>query len=53
MLGYLAGYYGLDIFRKIFRKKNEVQERAFTKSPWNPTNSAKKSSGKKKKKTNG
>lgn len=53
MLGYLAGFYGIDIFGKIFRKKAAVQERSFTKSPWNPTNSAKKGTGKKKKKTNG
>ncbi len=53
MLGYLAGFYGIDIFGKVFRKKASVQERAFTKSPWNPTNNVKKSSGKKKKKTNG
>jgi len=52
MLGYLAGFYGIDIFRKISGKKKEVQERPFTKSPWNPTNNTKKSSGKKKKKTN-
>ncbi len=54
MLGYLAGFYGIEIFGKVFRKKAAVQEREFSKSPWNPTNNAKKSSGKKKKKkTNG
>ncbi len=52
MLGYLAGFYRIDIFRKIFRKKDAAQERGFTKSPWNPTNNTKKSPGKKKKKTN-
>jgi hypothetical protein len=50
MLGYLAGFYGINIIGKVFRKKKAEQERSFTKSPWNPTNNAKKSSGKKKKK---
>ncbi|HEX2946257.1 MAG TPA: hypothetical protein VHT96_09925 [Clostridia bacterium] len=50
MLGYLAGFYGINIIGKVFRKKEAEQERTFTKSPWNPTNNAKKSSGKKKKK---
>ncbi len=49
MLGYLAGYYGIDVLNKIFKKKNVVQEKGFTKSPWNPTINQ-KSSGKKKKK---
>lgn len=51
MLGYIAGFYGINILNKVFRKKEEAQERPFTKSPWNPTNNAGKSSEKKKKKT--
>lgn len=49
MLGYLAGYYGINIMSKVFKKKNIVQEKPFTKSPWNPT-VEQKDSGKKKKK---
>lgn len=48
MLGYLAGYYGINIMEKITRKK-PVQEKGFTKSPWNPTNKS-SDTGKKKKK---
>ncbi len=50
MLGYLAGYYGIEIMSKIFKKKTVVQEKAFTKSPWNPTVNQKSSGRKKKKK---
>jgi H+/Cl- antiporter ClcA len=50
MLGYLAGFYGISIIGKVFWKKEAEQERTFTKSPWNPTNNAKKGSVKKKKK---
>ena len=49
MLGYLAGYYQINIMSKIFKKKNVVQEKGFTKSPWNPS-IEQKDSGKKKKK---
>ena len=35
-LGYLAGYYGINITEKIFKKK-PVPEKGFTKSPWNPS----------------
>jgi len=49
MLGYLAGYYGINIMEKI-KKKKVVPEKAFTKSPWNPTNASGISKGKKKKK---
>ena len=51
-LGYLAGFYGINILGMVFKRKGTVQERTFTKSPWNPTNNAKKAGGKKKKKTN-
>ncbi len=50
MLGYLAGHYGVNITEKI-RKKKPVQEKGFTKSPWNPTNKT-SGTGKKKKKVN-
>ncbi len=52
-LGYLAGYYGinLNIREKIFGKK-PVQEKGFTKSPWNPTLNENKPKKKKKKKKN-
>ena len=36
MLGYLAGFYGINVKEKIFGKK-PVPEKGFTKSPWNPT----------------
>lgn len=49
MLGYLAGYHGINITDKI-KKKKAVQEKGFTKSPWNPTNASVKGAGKKKKK---
>lgn len=52
-LGYLAGHYGIDITKKVFGKKEEpVQQKPFTKSPWNPTlneNNTKKKSKKSKK----
>ena len=50
-LGYLAGYYGIDIIGKFIKKK-EPQAKVFAKSPWNPTlhESVKK---KKRKKTSG
>lgn len=50
MLGYLAGYYGFNIMDKIKKKKPEPVKK-FTKSPWNPTNTNAKGTGKKKKKT--
>jgi hypothetical protein len=50
MLGYIAGYYGINITEKIIKKK-PVQEKGFTKSPWNPTNKT-TNTGKKKKKVN-
>lgn len=51
MLGYLAGYFGINIMKKIFRKKEAVQEKGFTKSPWNPTAGEKAVKKKKKGKT--
>jgi len=36
-LGYLAGYFGIDITGKIFKKQPQEQQKGFTKSPWNPT----------------
>jgi len=48
MLGYLAGYYEIDIYRSVFKKKNTVQEKKFTKSPWNPTIAQNEKTGKKK-----
>lgn len=51
MLGYLAGHFGINIFKTIFKKKDVIQEKGFTKSPWNPTVGQKKRSGKKKKKS--
>lgn len=51
MLGYLAGYYGINIMEKIKRKK-VVPEKGFTKSPWNPSSASGKGTGKKKKKVN-
>jgi len=53
MLGYLAGYYGIYIMKTVFRKKYEVQEKGFTKSPWNPTAGRKDPPKKKKKSTSG
>ncbi|HOQ08146.1 MAG TPA: hypothetical protein PK127_07230 [Clostridiales bacterium] len=49
-LGYLAGYYGFSIREKIFGKK-PVQEKGFTKSPWNPSLNETKPRKKKKKST--
>ncbi len=48
MLGYLAGYYGIHIMKTVFKKKTVVQEKEFTKSPWNPTAGRKKPVKKKK-----
>jgi len=36
-LGYLAGHFGINITGKIFKKKEQEQQKGFTKSPWNPT----------------
>lgn len=49
MLGYLAGYYGIDMTNKL-KKKKVVPEKGFTKSPWNPSNTSGSGTGKKKKK---
>jgi len=49
LMGYLAGYYGINIMDKI-KKKKPVIEKGFTKSPWNPSSTSGKGSGKKKKK---
>lgn len=49
MLGYLAGYYGFNIMDKIKKKKPE-QEKKFVKSPWNPSNTIGRGTGKKKSK---
>lgn len=49
MLGYLAGFYNINITNKL-KKKKVVQEKAFTRSPWNPSNVSGKSSANKKKK---
>jgi hypothetical protein len=51
-LGYLMGYFGIDIFKR-FRKKEQVQEKPFKKSPWNPSVNEGKTVKKKKKKTTG
>ena len=53
MLGYLAGHFGINIFRTIFKKKEVVQEKGFTKSPWNPTIDQKKTGKNKKKSSSG
>jgi len=50
--GYIAGYYGINIKEKIFGKK-PVQEKGFTKSPWNPSLDGNKPKKKKKKKSTG
>ncbi len=50
--GYLMGYFGIDIMKKL-KKKEPVQERPFTKSPWNPSVKQEKTVKKKKKKTTG
>ena len=47
MLGYLAGYYGINIMDR-FKKKKVITEKGFTKSPWNPSNAPAKKTGKKK-----
>lgn len=52
MLGYLAGFYGINVKEKIFGKK-PVPEKGFTKSPWNPTLNENKPKKKKKKKSTG
>ncbi len=49
MLGYLAGYFGINILKTVFKKKNVAQEKGFTKSPWNPTVGRKNTVKKKKK----
>lgn len=51
-VGYLMGYYGIDIMKKL-RKKDQIQEKPFTKSPWNPSLNEDKTAKKKKKKTGG
>lgn len=53
MLGYLAGHFDINILKTIFKKKNVVQEKGFTKSPWNPTVDQKKTGKKKKKSSSG
>jgi hypothetical protein len=47
MLGYLAGYHGIQITEKL-KKKKVVEQKAFKKSPWNPTSGSVKKTGKKK-----
>lgn len=49
MLGYLAGYFGIHIIKTVFKKKEVVQDKGFTKSPWNPTSGQKNPVKKKKK----
>ncbi|NJD01128.1 MAG: hypothetical protein FIA99_00665 [Ruminiclostridium sp.] len=53
LLGYLAGYYGFNI-TKYFKKEEQSKttQKAFKKSPWNPTNKATSTPVKKKKKSN-
>ncbi len=51
-IGYLMGYFGINIIKKI-RKKEQVKEKPFTKSPWNPSVNEYKTTKKKKKKTSG
>ncbi|NMA35061.1 MAG: hypothetical protein GX940_11030 [Clostridiaceae bacterium] len=49
--GYLVGYYGINLsIREKLAGKKPVQEKGFTKSPWNPTLNEKKPPKKKKKK---
>lgn len=48
-LGYIAGYYGINVKEKILGKK-PVEEKGFTKSPWNPSLNENKPKKKKKKK---
>ncbi len=50
MLGYLAGYYGINLMDKLRSKKIGGTEKVFEKSPWNPSNVSDRSTGKKKKK---
>ena len=51
MLGYLAGFYNVNITEKLKKKKETTQEKPFAKSPWNPTNIPVKGPKKKKKKS--
>lgn len=51
-LGYLAGYYGVNITKLVKKSdKNKPAQAGFTKSPWNPTNKVSSAPIKKKKKT--
>ena len=50
MLGYLAGFYGIKIMSRLKGRKAATTEKAFAKSPWNPTNASGANTGKKKKK---
>jgi len=56
MIAYLAGYYGFEagkLFKKFSKKQPQDTGPKFTKSPWNPTVSMNKETGKKKKKKSG
>ncbi len=48
MLGYMAGYYGINIIKSIRKKDDKPETRAFEKSPWNPNNKTGASPKKKK-----
>jgi hypothetical protein len=37
MLGYMAGYYGWNLFKYLKKEKAKPVEKGFTRSPWNPT----------------
>lgn len=52
MLGYMAGYYGVDIIKRIKKKEKKPEARGFEKSPWNPSSKAGSAGSKKKKKQN-
>lgn len=47
-LGYLAGYFNINVMKVILRKKEVISQKEFTKSPWNPSITEKKGSGGKK-----
>lgn len=49
MLGYLAGFYGINIMSRLRIKKEVPTEKVFKKSPWNPSNASGTSTKKKKK----
>lgn len=51
LLGYLAGYYGFNIFKYLKKEdKNKSSQATFKPSPWNPTNKVSPKPVKKRKK---